>query len=188
MLDAARDLFEELGYEDATLRLIAKRAGVSVGSVFTTFSGKNEILSEVMDEQIEALLAELQAAAAGLKDTLQRLCAMMAAGYGFETRRLRLFLAYMGASYDVSAGEDVLRARRNLKIKAIVREVLMEGVARGEVRADADLEAFMELLLAAYMWNYRRAIHESADPPALIMAMGTQIRLMFDGVAPQPAS
>ena len=38
VLVAARDLFNEVGYEETTIRAIAERAGVSVGSVFTTFA------------------------------------------------------------------------------------------------------------------------------------------------------
>jgi AcrR family transcriptional regulator len=36
VLDAARDLFETQGYEETTVREIARRAEVAVGSVFTT--------------------------------------------------------------------------------------------------------------------------------------------------------
>ena len=45
VLEAARDLFNETGYEETTIRAIAERAGVSVGSVFTTFASKAEVLS-----------------------------------------------------------------------------------------------------------------------------------------------
>ncbi len=53
VLSAARDLFNEVGYDGATIRLVAQRAGVSVGSVFTTFSSKADILSQVRDEAFE---------------------------------------------------------------------------------------------------------------------------------------
>ena len=42
VLDAARDLFNEIGYDETTIRAIAERARVSVGSVFTTFASKAE--------------------------------------------------------------------------------------------------------------------------------------------------
>src|ERR1700693_629539 len=40
VLNAARDLFDEVGYEETTIRMVAERAGVAVGSVFTTFAGQ----------------------------------------------------------------------------------------------------------------------------------------------------
>ncbi|MDZ4054653.1 MAG: helix-turn-helix domain-containing protein, partial [Phenylobacterium sp.] len=51
VLDAARDLFETRGYEETTVREIARVAEVSVGSVFTTFSSKGDILSQVMADR-----------------------------------------------------------------------------------------------------------------------------------------
>jgi AcrR family transcriptional regulator len=44
VLKAAREMFAAQGYERATLRGIAQLAGVSVGSVFTTFESKEDVL------------------------------------------------------------------------------------------------------------------------------------------------
>ena len=60
VMDAARDLFDHVGYEETTIRAIAEKAGVSVGSVFTTFSSKADILSQVIAERTAALTAELE--------------------------------------------------------------------------------------------------------------------------------
>jgi hypothetical protein len=51
------------------------------------------------------------------------------------------------------------------------------------VRKDVDVELFIDTLLAAYVWNYRRAAQDGADADALISAMDRQIGLLFDGVA-----
>jgi AcrR family transcriptional regulator len=184
VLAAARDLFEEVGYDESTIRMVAERAKVSVGSVFTTFSGKAEILSQVMDDRLDGLYAELDQVVPHLRGpTIDRLCSIMAVHYGFETRRLRLFVAYIGASYSWSPGEGVIPLGRNVRLKSMLGDVLASGVDRGEVRPDADIETFVDTLLAAYIWNYRRASHEGADAPALIAQMDRQIGLLFDGVA-----
>src|SRR5207244_10772666 len=59
---SARELFDTHGYQGTTIREIARHAGVSVGSVFTTFASKGEILSEVMRARLEPLYAELDRA------------------------------------------------------------------------------------------------------------------------------
>lgn len=184
VLAAARDLFEEVGYDDATIRMVAQRAEVSVGSVFTTFSGKAEILSQVMDDRLAGLYAELDQVIPHLRGpTVDRLRSIMAVHYGFETRRVRLFVAYIGASYSWSLGEGVIPLGRNERLKSMLRDALAGGVERGEVRPDADVETFVDTLLAAYIWNYRRASHHRADAPELIAQMDRQIGLLFDGVA-----
>jgi AcrR family transcriptional regulator len=189
VLAAARALFQEVGYDEATIRMVAQRAGVSVGSVFTTFSGKAEILSQVMDDRLESLYAELDQVTPHLRGpAVDRLCSIMAVHYGFETRRVRLFVAYVSASYGWSLGEGVIPIGRNTRLKAMLREVLEGGVARGEVREDADLDTFIDTLLAAYIWNYRRASYEGAEASVLIAQMDRQIGLLFQGVAVRPAS
>src|SRR4051812_27377475 len=50
---SAHELFDTHGYQGTTIREIARHAGVSVGSVFTTFASKGEILSEVMLSRLE---------------------------------------------------------------------------------------------------------------------------------------
>jgi hypothetical protein len=65
----------------------------------------------------------------------------------------------------------------------MLAETLTRGIAQGEVRADADIEVFVDTLMAAYMWNYRLAPQDGADAPAMIAAMDRQIGLLFDGVS-----
>jgi AcrR family transcriptional regulator len=184
VLAAARDLFDEIGYEETTVRMLAERAGVSVGSVFTTFAGKAELLSHVMGDRVEALQAELEQLTPHLRGpTVDRLRSIMAVHYGFETRRLRLFVAYVAASFTWSREGGVTPIGRNARFRGMLAEALAGGVARGEVRPEIDPELFIDTLLAAYVWNYRRAAQDGADAPALIAEMDRQIGLLFDGVA-----
>jgi len=62
VLDAARDLFETVGYEETTVREIARQAGVAVGSVFTCFASKADVLSQVMAERICAVRRSIASA------------------------------------------------------------------------------------------------------------------------------
>jgi AcrR family transcriptional regulator len=164
--------------------MLAERAGVSVGSVFTTFAGKAELLSHVMGGRVEALQAELEQLTPHLRGpTVDRLRSIMAVHYGFETRRLRLFVAYVAASFTWSREGGMTPIGRNARFRGMLAEALAGGVARGEVRPEIDPELFIDTLLAAYVWNYRRAAQDGADAPALIAEMDRQIGLLFDGVA-----
>ena len=187
VLAAARDLFDEVGYEAATIRVVAQRAGVAVGSVFTCFSGKAELLSQVMQDRLQALYAELEQVAPHLRGpTVDRLRSIMAVHYSFETRRLRLFVAYIGASFQWEVGQAVVPIGRNDRLKAVLRDTLLRGMERGDVRPDADLTVFIDTILAAYVWNYRLAPQDGADASAMIAAMDRQMGLLFEGVAARP--
>ena len=52
ILDAAYDLFCELGYRATTMTLIADRAGVAVQTVYFTFRTKDALLQEVHDQTV----------------------------------------------------------------------------------------------------------------------------------------
>lgn len=185
MLAVARDLFEEVGYEAATIRMVAERAGVAVGSVFTSFSSKAELLYQVMSDRLDGLHADLEQVTPHLRGhTVDRLRSIMAVHYGFETRRLNLFIAYIAASFSGAPGSVAPPPiGANARLTALLEGVLEAGVERGEVRADADIEGFVDALMGCYCWNYRLTFRQGAAPGDLIARMDRQISLLFEGVA-----
>jgi AcrR family transcriptional regulator len=184
VLAAARDLFDEVGYEASTIRMIATRAGVAVGSVFTTFASKAEILSAVMLHRLDGLYAELDAVLPHLRGSCaDRLRSIMAIHYSVEMRRPRLFAAFVATSFFEFDAKTIVPFGQNERLRAMLRDVLAQGQSAGAVRDDADLDLFVETLIAAYGFNYRRAVQDSADAAALTALMDRQIGLLFDGVS-----
>lgn len=183
VLEAARDLFNEIGYDETTIRAIAERAGVSVGSVFTTFSSKADVLSQVMDDRVDALYAELERVVRHMRgSTRDRIASLFAIHYDFECRRVKLFLAHIAASFSPSLDATTVPYGRNSRFKGMILEMLAQGIDRAEVRADADLDLVLDTLMAAYAWNYRLAAQQCFDAVALTAIMERQIGLIFDGL------
>ena len=186
MLEAARDLFEEVGYEEATIRAIARRAGVSVGSVFTTFSSKAHILAQVMEQRLGDLYAEMDRVLPHVRGSSADRCrSMFAVHYAFELRRPRLFLAFIAAAFDWRTDPEVPAFGTNPQLRGMVRACLEGGVGRGEVRPYTDFELAVDQLVAAYAWNYRLAASQNLDAERLTAMMDRQIGLIFDGLAPR---
>ncbi len=184
VLAAARELFVDIGYEAATIRMIADRAGVATGSVFTTFPSKIAILRAVMDERLERLFLELDAVVPHLRgSTVVRLCSVMAMHYDFEMRRPRLFTTYLAANFEWSDGEPLITFGRQPRLVGILRDILTAGVTGGDVRSDIDVNVFIDFLLAAYGFNYRLAAQEGLGAGELSDIMDRQIALMFSGIA-----
>ena len=185
VLDAARELFEAKGFEAATVRDIARMAGVSVGSVFTTFSSKGDILSQVMADRLDALYAELDRLAPHLRgSTPDRLRSIFAIHYAFETRRTRLFLAHIAAAYNWTLSPTSRPYGRNPRLRAVVRECLSDGIVRGDVDPAADLDLVVDTLMASYAWTYRLAAWENADAEAMSAVMDRHIGLIAGGFRP----
>jgi AcrR family transcriptional regulator len=55
ILDAAADLFAEVGYETATTNAIAARAGVAIGTLYQFFPNKDAIMDALMLRYIEGM-------------------------------------------------------------------------------------------------------------------------------------
>lgn len=186
VLDAARELFDTNGYQGTTIREIARRAQVSVGSVFTTFASKGEILSEVMQARLDPLYAEIDRVMPHLRgSTADRLRTMFAIHFEFEAQHVRLFMSHIAAAFDWTLTEGARPYGRNLRLQQVIRETLMKGQAEGDVRPDVDLQDVIELLLSAYGWTYRLVITNDADARAMIGAMDRQIGLICEGFAPR---
>jgi len=84
ILEAAADLFADLGYARTTTNKIAERAGVSVGSLYQYFPNKDAVLAGLLlehHEDVHRVLSESLGALAdprtdlesGLRDLMQRL-------------------------------------------------------------------------------------------------------------------
>ncbi len=189
VLDAARELFETKGYDTTTVREIAQVAAVSVGSVFTTFSSKGDILSQVMADRLDALYGELDRLAPHLRgSTSDRLRSIFAIHYAFETRRTRLFLAHIAAAYNWTLSPSSRPYGRNPRLRSVIRECLADGMTRGDVDRAGDLDLMVDALMASYAWTYRLAAWENADAEAMGAVMDRHIGLIADGFRPRSAA
>lgn len=60
ILAAGRSLLEREGYTGLSMRLVADRAGVSPGTLYTYFADKEELFAELYSERLELLEQELR--------------------------------------------------------------------------------------------------------------------------------
>ena len=186
MVEAARSLFEEVGFHGTTVRMIAERAGLSPGGVFTTFEDKVAILCQIVGEQRERLFQAIEEAAPSLPgDTLQRLLAVLAMAHADEFPRLRMFAAYIGASYAWSRKMEDDHRQLHRRLAQVIGAILRDGVERGEVAAATDLDLLVEILSSVYLRNYRTAVHAGLDEAALNARVERQFNLIFDGARPR---
>ena len=186
VMDAARVLFDTQGYQGTTIREIARHAGVSVGSVFTTFASKYEILSQVMQDRLEGLYGELNRTIPHLRGpTADRLRTMFAIHFAFEVRHKRLFLAYIAAAFDWTLPPTSIPMGRNQRLQGLIGDCLAKGVEQGDVEPSIDPQEVIDLLMAAYIWVYRLAAWHDAEAAAMTEVMDRQIGLICEGFRPR---
>ncbi len=182
ILAAARKLFADPGYEATTLRRIAQEAKVALGSVFTTFEGKEDILlaiaAEKYDELADHLAGELAAVEGPARDRLKR---AFAAAYAFEHERLALLMKQLGASWTWSHDMEARSQERLARPFRFVAALCHEAHGAGEVRHGIDLDMLADVLLGLYLRNFRHAWFSRLPPDATAALAARQIDLLFDG-------
>src|SRR3569832_522377 len=111
----------------------------------------------------------------------------MSIAYGVECQQLDLMVSHLAASHGWPRRIEDEHNKRRARLIGLFRDALDQGVASGELRADADLDLFVSMLLDIYVRNYRRANNERLSPEDLSALTKRQHNLLFAGVAAESA-
>lgn len=186
VLEAARLLFETEGYQGATIRDIARQAGVSVGTVFNAYGSKGEILAEVMRGRLDALYSEFDRVVPHLRgSTADRLRTLFSIHFSFEAQHTRLFLAHIAAVWDWTLPPEAKIYGRTPRLRDMLGECVAKGIELGDVAPETDIDEVVELLVAAYAWAYRLAAQDGSNAAIMTAAMDRQIGLIAKGFEPR---
>lgn len=184
VMQAARDLFGELGYDGATIRDIAKRAGMSTGAVFANFSDKTDLFEAIYAEDSEAMMDAMRDAVGSdpKAGVAQRLSALFEAGYRRSFDNLPMVRAVVVRSW--LQGDDAEGRMRVSErgMANLIGEVLRDGVKGGELKGDSDVRLAAEMLQSAYNRNYRHAIFEQGSLDQLSNRIDTQVSMLLGGM------
>ncbi|MBF0664685.1 MAG: TetR/AcrR family transcriptional regulator [Brevundimonas sp.] len=181
VLDAARQLFAERGYEPATIRDIAKGAGMSTGAVFANFQDKAELFEAVLATDLARLAETMKAAAAAEGSVRTRLLSALEAGYHGSLEQLPLVQAVIARSWFQPVAAE-MRARDAIKpILSVVTDTLQAGVGEGELRQDADVRLLSELIYDAFLSNYRRAAYDGWTTAQMAERLDKQVGVILAG-------
>ena len=183
VLEAAKSLFMERGYEAATIRDIAARADLSTGAVFASFSDKTDLFNAVLAQDLEHQL-ELWRGEAITDDSLAgTLLAFFVTGYRFHLSQLPLLQAATSLSWSHGLQGPLGHRPAFRFAMATTGDILRAGIGKGELAAGADTELLSELLWDAYLSNFRHALFDDWGLEELIALLDRQIRVILTGAA-----
>lgn len=186
ILAAARKLFASPGYEETTIRMLASEARVAAGSVFTTFTSKEDVLLAIATEKYDELADHLAESLAGVAGPARdKLKVAFARAYAFEFDRLALLMKQLGASWTWSHDMEARSQERLTRPFRFVGALCEEAAFNGEVKAGVDLPLMADILLGLYLRNFRHAWFRGLAPEETAALAARQIDLVFDGAAPR---
>lgn len=164
VIEAARTVFQDRGYEGATIAEIAKAARVSPGTVLNAAATKIALLNAVMEEDFrrlgldcEVLLASLSS---GFKGTV---VAVLEQHLQRHWNELGLVGALIGHMW-LDGGEEFRTFKHNLDLAwAPIRKLVREEDAKGALVADLSTDEICLLLQDIYLGVIRRCASGELD-------------------------
>jgi len=164
VLGAARQLFIQHGYEGATIRDIARAAGMSTGAVFASFADKSELFDAILNDDLQTLAGPVRDSVERATNTRDRLVGMFATIYRAHASELPLIQAAMAVSWTRTPEADRQRRDAMRPVKALVRDILQRGIDRGELTAKFDLRLISDMIWDLFLAGYRPAAYEGLSP------------------------
>jgi AcrR family transcriptional regulator len=162
-------LIYEHGYEAMSLRQLASEVGIQQGSLYNHIHSKQALLADLVRGHMTDLLAELDAALAGISAPLERLRAFAAfhVHYHMVRKREVSVVNFELRSLEPKPYKEVVALRRRYERK--LAEIIAEGIAAGDLRAtDVKVATYATLALLTgvctwYRPNGRLAESEIVD-------------------------
>lgn len=181
VLEAARNLFAERGYDAATIRDIAKGAGMSTGAVFANFQDKAELFEAVFADEMASLSEAFSTGVAIEDTTAARLAGGLTAGYHQVLDHLPLMQAMVARSW-FQPEESDKRVREFLApVLNTISDVLVAGIAKGELRQDTDVALLSRMVWDIYLSNLRRAAFDNWGIEELTPHAAKQMNIVVAG-------
>lgn len=140
---ASSRVFAEKGFHGATMQDVVRESGLSVGAIYTWFSGKEALFLACCDQNVGQSLGELSRRLLAVPTTVERLAVAIA--FFLDTADSAAggaapagFLVQAWAEADREPAVRAMLLRRRTQITTVGEMLLREGIGRGEVPAWID--------------------------------------------------
>ena len=146
IIEAARGVFSDHGYENASMAAIAERAGVVEGTIYKYFENKRDLLGRVLANWYEGMLADQAEQLAGILGTRNQLRFVIwrhLATIAGHPALCRLFFREVrsDADYQTSTLHDLNRGYTRF-----ATQILKAGIASGELRPDLPVRLVRDMI------------------------------------------
>ena len=168
VLEAAEHVFGARGYDDATMRDVAREAGISLKTLYATFPGKRDLYREIQTVRGRAFMGAVDAAVAEGSGAFDRLSRAARAYVDFLVAHrdwLRIHLQErIGWGLGPAAGEDTQLWRTGIESFA---QIVRAGIEEGAFHR-GDPETLARMGIAVMQVQLARALEGGgADADAL---------------------
>jgi AcrR family transcriptional regulator len=142
ILEAAQSVFTDHGYAQASMRIIAREAGTSVGGLYLYFRNKEELYLTLMQDRMKKLSDLTGEALFRVDDPAEAIAAFISISIEFARKNKEILILQgreLGFSFGIDRKREFLKARREL-LADIIRKGMKSGIFR---ECDADETAWI---------------------------------------------
>jgi len=174
IVEAAMLCFEESGYDETTTAIIAKRAGIAVGTLYGYFQNKSEILVEVVDHTLgevnELVIEQLDPERLGGRDPRDVVRRLIDTLFHIQTIRPGTQRVIFERYFKDDDFRELVEVRQVPLRDAIVR--FLDRIGSGGEKAggaelrDLDHDVAAWTVFNAVQWNASQAILRLGDDQA----------------------
>lgn len=172
IVDAAMLCFEESGYDETTTAVIAKRAGIAVGTLYGYFENKGDILQEVVDRtlgEVNALVIEQLAPSTWQgRDPREVVRTLIDTLFHIQTIRPGTQRLILERYFKDAGFREVVEARHDRTRAAIVG--FLEAIGPDAGLRTVSFDAAAWTIHNAVQWNASQSIMHHADEPEALDA------------------
>lgn len=174
IVDSAKRLFDEHGYDKVTMRDIAEAVGISPGLIYRYKSSKSEILEDIILQYIQEQAVHLAAIEPPAGTAQDRLMYYLREMFAFDLERIELRRLAVSQSWNWDKG-----AERSLFVEVFdVFEPIMASLSDFEIVLDISARW---AIWAIYTEALRRAAFDITDIEAFEKEIGPQIDIIIRG-------
>lgn len=152
IIRAALDVFAEKGYRGATIADVVRRSGLSVGAIYTHFSGKEALFLHSCDHVSARGLEELATRLAPATSVAERLRLAIELYIEsidqFEDEAGQVALLAAWAEAEAEPGVREMLVRRRERLVGAAHMLIQDGVSQGELPAWLDVDGIARAFLA----------------------------------------
>ncbi len=144
VLDALFEEAAEKGPGRLNIKQVAERSGASIGSLYQYFGSRENLVRFLVKIAVGSMVELLRVSMVSLRNLpfreALRYYIVEGVKYSQSQKSLTRFLTLSAYQGDEEIGKTVVRPIAEV-MRETVRDLLKAGIARGELRADIDLEA-----------------------------------------------
>jgi AcrR family transcriptional regulator len=182
---AARELFIQHGYDDASMREIAHRADVALGTIFSYAADKRDLLFLVANDELAEVAARAAAAVrtdAKLIDNLVTALSLVYEFFGQEPQLSRLTLREM-QFYEIGPQAKKFAITRD-RMRSLVMKSVAIAIDKREIASDQTAEVIGEVIFSIFQIEVRQwlAATRRVDVNAGISRLKQSLSVVFFGL------